>query len=102
MHHAGLSCTMYNAGSVLLRRILKEVWGVLFSLLCVCVRVHARMHACMHACMRVCMRALPLIPKKSIISRVPDQNGISQTCYIVEIYHFGPELSICMHVLANR
>ena len=25
--------------------------------------------------------------------RVPDQNSISQACYIVEIYHFGPEPS---------
>ena len=24
-------------------------------------------------------------------SRVPDQNGISQALYIVEIYHSGPE-----------
>ena len=28
------------------------------------------------------------------ISRIPDQNGISQACYIVEIYHSGPESSI--------
>ena len=27
-------------------------------------------------------------------SRVPDQNGISQACCIVEIYRSGPELSI--------
>ena len=26
--------------------------------------------------------------------RVPDQNGISQACRIVEIYHSGPEPSI--------
>ena len=40
--------------------------------------------------------------------RVPDQNGISQVCYIVEIYHSGPEPSIwacesehfCPHFLA--
>ena len=30
------------------------------------------------------------------ISRVPDQNGISQACYIVEIYHSGLELSILL------
>ena len=30
----------------------------------------------------------------SIISRVPDQNGISQACYIVMIYHSGQEPSI--------
>ena len=29
------------------------------------------------------------------ILRVPDQNGISQACFIVEIYHSGPEPSIC-------
>ena len=29
------------------------------------------------------------------ILRVRDQNGISQACYIVEIYHSGPESSIC-------
>ena len=28
------------------------------------------------------------------IMRVSDQNGISQACYIVEIYHSGPEPSI--------
>ena len=28
------------------------------------------------------------------ISRVPDQSGISQACYIVEIYHSGLEPSI--------
>ena len=28
------------------------------------------------------------------ISRVPDQNGISQACYLVEIYHSGPRPSI--------
>ena len=28
------------------------------------------------------------------ISRVPNHNGISQACYIVEIYHSGPEPSI--------
>ena len=26
-------------------------------------------------------------------SRVPDQKGTCQACYIVEIYHFGPEPS---------
>ena len=30
-----------------------------------------------------------------IISRVLDQNSISQACYIVEIHHSGPEPSIC-------
>ena len=29
------------------------------------------------------------------ISRIPDQNGISQVCYIVDIYHSGPEPLIC-------
>ena len=29
------------------------------------------------------------------ISRVPDQNGIFQACYMVEIYHSGLEPSIC-------
>ena len=33
-----------------------------------------------------------------IISRVPDQKGISQACYIVEIYHSGLELSIFLLV----
>ena len=28
------------------------------------------------------------------ISMVPDQNGISQACYIIKIYHSGPEPSI--------
>ena len=28
------------------------------------------------------------------VSRVPDQNGMSQACYIVKIYHSGPEPSI--------
>ena len=28
------------------------------------------------------------------ISRVPDQNGLSQICYVVEIYHSGLESSI--------
>ena len=27
----------------------------------------------------------------TMISRVLDQNGISQECYLVEIYHSGPE-----------
>ena len=31
--------------------------------------------------------------KSNYKSRVPDQNGISQACYIVEIYHSGPEPS---------
>ena len=29
------------------------------------------------------------------ISRVLDHNGISQACYIVEMYHSGPDPSIC-------
>ena len=29
------------------------------------------------------------------ISRVPDQNGISQACYIAEIHHSGLKPSIC-------
>ena len=29
------------------------------------------------------------------ISKVVDQRGISQTCYVVEMYHSGRELSIC-------
>ena len=32
------------------------------------------------------------------ILRVPDQNGISQTCYIVEIYHSGLERLISLQV----
>ena len=28
------------------------------------------------------------------ISRVPDQNGVSQACYIVKIHHSGPEPAI--------
>ena len=28
--------------------------------------------------------------KKTSISRVPNQNGISQACCIVEMYHSGP------------
>ena len=28
------------------------------------------------------------------ILRVPDQNSMSQACYIVKIYHSGPEPSI--------
>ena len=35
----------------------------------------------------------------SLISRVPDLNGISQACYIVEIYHSGLEPSIWIHIL---
>ena len=26
-----------------------------------------------------------------LISRIPDQNGISQACYIIEVYHSGRE-----------
>ena len=37
-----------------------------------------------------------------IISRVPDQNGISQACFIVEIYHSGPEPSICKAVQSEQ
>ena len=35
------------------------------------------------------------------MSRVPDQSGVSQACYIVEMYHSGPKpsmLSVCVHV----
>ena len=31
---------------------------------------------------------------RPLLLRVPDQNGISQACYIVEIHHSGPEPSI--------
>ena len=34
------------------------------------------------------------------ISRVPHQNGISQACYIVEIYHSGPEPLILLLIVA--
>ena len=33
--------------------------------------------------------------------RVPDQSGISQACYIVKIYHSGPEPSICSPWIKN-
>ena len=36
-------------------------------------------------------------------SRVPGQNGISQACYIVEIYHSGPEPStFILHCLDSQ
>ena len=34
-----------------------------------------------------------LFPGTHFISGLPDQNGVSQACYIVEIYHSGPEPS---------
>ena len=34
------------------------------------------------------------------IQRVPDQNGVSQECYILEIYHSGLEPSIYCPVCA--
>ena len=36
-------------------------------------------------------------PLTSIMSMVPDQNGISETCYIVEIQHSGLECSTLYH-----
>ena len=30
------------------------------------------------------------------MSRVPNQNGVSQACYMVEIYHSGPEPMKCV------
>ena len=33
--------------------------------------------------------------RRKNMSRVPDQNGISQACYRIEIYHSGPETSMC-------
>ena len=33
-------------------------------------------------------------PPLAFLSRVPDQNGISQACDIVQICHSGPEPSI--------
>ena len=39
-------------------------------------------------------KVLEWIWAKENISRVPDQNGISQACHIVEIHHSGPEPSI--------
>ena len=36
------------------------------------------------------------------ISRVPDPNVISQAGYIVEIYHSGPEPSICNSTLRSQ
>ena len=33
-------------------------------------------------------------PNMKPISRVPDQNGVSQACYTVEIYHSAPEPSM--------
>ena len=35
------------------------------------------------------------------VSRVPDQNGISQACYIVEIYHSGPDPCMCVYNRSN-
>ena len=35
------------------------------------------------------------------ISRVLDQNGVSQACHIVEIYYSGLEPSICMCMSAR-
>ena len=32
-------------------------------------------------------------PSECKCDRLPDQTGISQACYIVEIHHSGPELS---------
>ena len=40
----------------------------------------------------ICVMHIPISESKS---RVPNQNGISQACYIVEIYHSSPELSKC-------
>ena len=34
-----------------------------------------------------------LVVVGGLISRVPDQNGVSQACYTVEIHHSGPEPS---------
>ena len=34
------------------------------------------------------------LPGKHKISRVPDQNSVSQACYIVKIHHSGGESSI--------
>ena len=37
-----------------------------------------------------------------INSRVPDQNGVFQACYIVEIYHSGPKPSyVALYVPPN-
>ena len=34
--------------------------------------------------------ALIILEQKRTSLIVPDQNGISQTCYVVEIHHSGP------------
>ena len=38
---------------------------------------------------------------KASISRVPDQNGVSQACYIVEIFHSGSEPLKCSVLIAK-
>ena len=38
----------------------------------------------------------PFLILISNISRVPGQNGVSQACHVVKIYHSGPKPSISM------
>ena len=43
----------------------------------------------------ICFVLSDLVPILMLISWVLHQNGISKACYIVKIYPFAPESSIC-------
>ena len=70
--------------------------------MCVCVYTcghvcsHVSMYECAHACANVCVYVHACEHSHMFISRVPDQSGVSQVCYIVEIYHSGLEPSISL------
>ena len=63
--------------------------------------VHMRVYICNYVCtctyVYVCVDVWVLQPRRNmyicVCARVPDANGISQACYIVEIDHSGPEPS---------
>ena len=79
-----------------------ETWYA--AMPCWCVQAHATFLFCVFVCLLVFLFCfvfvfLPNIQGKEyylvvFISRVPDQNGISQLYNMLEMYHSGPEPSV--------
>ena len=54
-----------------------------FAYVCVCVRACLCMHAFTYTHIRVKVKSNFFFIDMTNLSRVPDQNGISQACYII-------------------